>query len=52
MGLLDAVELDEIFAAENLTQPEFRGRCFESQNISSDAPETEAHPVVRTAVTI
>jgi len=28
------------------------GRCFESQNISSDAPETEAHPVVRTAVTI
>jgi aspartate ammonia-lyase len=51
MGLLNAVDLDEIFSAKNLAWPKFRGKSFKSQNISSDAPETAAHPMVKTPVT-
>jgi aspartate ammonia-lyase len=41
MGLLGADQLDEIFSSKNLTRPEFRGKCFEAQNISNAASTPE-----------
>ena len=51
MGLLTAVDLDEIFSAKNLARPKFLGKSFESQTISSDALQREAHPTAKTSVT-
>jgi len=42
MGLLDAVELDEIFASKNLTRPEFRGRCFSPAVVADVAGVAES----------
>jgi aspartate ammonia-lyase len=52
MGLLNAVDLDEIFSAKNLARPTFRGQLFEPQKVvSSDAPEMETHPTAKISVT-
>jgi hypothetical protein len=38
MGLLNEFELDKIFSPENLIRPEFRGKVFAAQSVSSVVP--------------